>query len=213
MTSALDHIKTLAATGRSSEALPILDKYSKSARQRFEAIREDTTVSEEHRRRLLAVASKGVRDSLTDELGKIAGGAVKVDRDDAARVFGVVGLKGDEATLAMSRRDAADRVREMDGRELADALRSATRTGDEVMARAIAEKAFEDGNGKLLEQFINDRPELEESAVRLWNTREAERNTMPWSLRLADLTPYELSGMSAQAIDDLATSPVKAGAA
>lgn len=139
------------------------------------------------------------------ELVEMASRVVRVDRDDAERVFGTKGLDGDAASLAISRRDAGDRVAAAGGpSELRELLRRATRSGDEVLARAVAERAVEDQDAGTMHAFIADRTQLDAASERLWNARRAGNDSMMLSMQLLNLVPEELQGMTFDSIEQLA---------
>jgi hypothetical protein len=122
------------------------------------------------------------------------------------QVFGTAGVQGDPASLAMSARDAAERVAQVDVSDVHGALallQRAEMIGDEVLARAVAAAAY--GNplgswGQVLDQFIQSRPaaaralselaQLEQSADP-FSSLNFNRN---WGFVLQ--TPAELAGMA-----------------
>lgn len=135
----------------------------------------------------------------------LASHVASTDRVDASEVFGVKGLPGDPASLAISRRDAGDRVAQAESNEeRREMLARATRSGDEVMARAIAQHATEGGDAKTMEQFIADRPNLEAAAQRVWNAEHAGARGMGFAFALMGLLPQELSGSSRYQIEKMA---------
>lgn len=204
-------IKALTAAGKTGEVTALLDREGASAARIYEEIRQDHTRTEEYKRWMMANAYTGRRQRVDKELSTMASRVVRVDRDDAERVFGVKGLPGDAASLAISRRDAADRVAGVTvASELRELLRRATRTGDEVLARAVAEKALDNQDADTLNQFIADRPEVDAAVERLWNANRASKDTFGMTMHLSGLRPHELSGMDSGAIESLArTEPTK----
>ena len=101
----------------------------------------------------------------------MAADAGRFEKRDAERVFGTAGLSGDAASLAISSRDAGDRVAQIgSNEELRDALARATRNGDEVFARAVVEHAIHSGNRALVNDFLATRDSLAEPVQRLWNS-------------------------------------------
>ena len=201
-------IKTLAAAGKSEEARELVGAYSERAQRTFAAIRaESGDLTDEAKRRHLAAAATNARRDLNAEIEKLAARVGRTDRGDAQAVFGVDGLPGDAASLAISRRDATDRVASLDRGELRDLLHRATRSGDEVLARAIAERALEEVDDKTLHQFCAHRPHLDSAVERLWNTQRASGggDSMSIAMEMIGLQPAELLGMSFDAIEQLAS--------
>lgn len=198
-------VKTVLATGKTAEAKAIINKHADRAAQKFHRIRNDAKMSEEARRWELAVEATRARNDLDADMIELAGRQVRTDRSDASRVFGVEGLPGDAASLVISRRDAADRVAAItDRKELRELLARATRSGDEVLARAVAERAVENDDAATLNAFIADRPHLEAAAERLWNVQQAETGTFELTMELMAFRPPEFSGMSRDQIESIA---------
>lgn len=206
-------IKALAAAGKGGEVKEYLDAEGKKAAGRYAAIRNESMYTDEAKRWQLAVAYVQQRRRIDQELADKASRVIRTDRDDAERVFGVKGLAGDAASLVISRRDAADRVSAVQDRsELRELLRRATRSGDEVLARAVAERAVEMQDATTMNQFLADRPNLDAAGERLWNAQRSEHDSMGFVMHLMALRPQELSGMSAQSIENLANNePAGAG--
>lgn len=181
--------KVLAAAGKRADVEALFSRHARTAATQYEQIRADDS-TQEAKRWQLAVACTRRRREVDQELAEMASREVRVDRDDAANVFGVKGLEGNAASLTISRRDAADRAAAIQDREeLRELLARATRSGDEVLARAVA-----------------DRPHLEDAAERLWNAEQAKSNTLGVTMRLLDLMPAELSDMDFDSIQTLADS-------
>lgn len=188
-----DAIKALARAGKYKDALELIGQHGRTAQARFEEIRADRTRTEEWRRWALARNSAHEISRLDAELSRRAERVVSTDRTDASSVFGVLGINGDEASKSISRRDAGDRVAAItDGGELRALLARATRSGDEILARAVAERALEISDNTTLEQFIADRPEKEAAVVRLWDAERASDNTMEVTMAVMDLLPAEV---------------------
>lgn len=201
-------IKKLVKAGQGAEVQKLLDETAEKAGRVYRHISEDATLSEKGRNYRLAASYQSISNGLNTKLSDMASRAVTDDRDDAERVFGIKGLPGDSASLVISRRDAADRVARVESREeLRDLLAQATRTGDEVLARAIAERAVRDADSKTMHAFVADRPELDAAAERLWN---AEQASAAGGLgigglgALSALRPDELRGMAEYEIAELA---------
>lgn len=203
-------VKSLMGAGQATDVQELLEKKSDAADRNYRQIREDKMTSAEGQRWQLAVAYMRTRREVDKLLGEMASRVVRSDRDDAERVFGVKGLPGDAASLAISRRDAADRVANAADRvELRELLARATRSGDEVLAHAVAERAVENQDDTTMTQFLADRPELDAAGERLWNMKRATNNNDTWALtmHLHSLIPGELQGMSRDSIEVLAQTP------
>lgn len=174
-----DAIKALTRAGRAKDVAQMIDEEADKASQAFKEVRADTTRTDDYKRWLLAVASHRANRALNEKLEEAAKRVVSTDRNDAEKVFGVRGINGDAASLVISRRDAGDRVAEITSpQELRGLLTRATRTGDEVLARAIAERAMEIEDTATLHQFIADRPELDAPVERLWKAERASQDSM-----------------------------------
>lgn len=200
-----DAIKALNRAGRAKDVAKMIDEAVDQATRAFKEVRSDATRTDEYKRWHLAVASSRANRALNEKLERAAKDVVSTDRDDAEKVFGVRGLSGDAASLVISRRDAGDRVAEITNpQELRDLLTRATRTGDEVLARAIAERAMEIADTATLHQFVADRPQLDTPLERLWKAERASQDTWGATVRLGGLKPDELHGMSFDSIDALA---------
>lgn len=193
----LDAIKTLLAAGKRSDVRALLAKEDEDAARAYKAIEGNDTLSDIGRRRQLASSYLGRRDRVERELQRLADTCAQQDRSDASSVLGVYGLKGDPASLAISMRDATDRVAEINNAgELNDLLRRADRTGDEVLARAIAARALDIQEPAPLHQFLATRPQLDSAVERLWNANRADTESFDLEMQLAALRPAELLGAS-----------------
>lgn len=198
-------IKVLIKGGRRSDVKDVMERANKRASDEFARIRNDRTRTDEYKRWSLAIASRQVRNSVDQQLEQMASQVANADRRDAEKVFGVTDLKGDPASLVISRRDAGDRVASINNpKELRDLLSRATRSGDEVLARAVAERALEMQHADTLHQFLADRPHLDDAVERLWNSERTDTNAFELTMQLTGLKPAELSGMSFGSIDALA---------
>jgi hypothetical protein len=169
-------INVLIRAGRAKEAEELIDRTAKSAQARYREIDADGSRTADYKREEKARIYEGIRSRLKDELNGLAKSAKEAEQRDIARAFGTVGISGDAATLIISRRDAADRVAAVENsEELRKLLARATRTGDEVLARAVAEKALENEDSKTLYAFLEDRPHLDAEVQRLWDAAHRRR--------------------------------------
>ncbi len=125
------------------------------------------------------------------------------DRDARRRMLeqdvlgtGVSGL--DSGAAIVSRRDAGDRAAALqDEREALALLRRADRSGDEPLARAIAERALDEQWAEVGNAFIANRPTIAPRYEELWDHRAPtlhEQVMESWATML--LVPDEVQGMS-----------------
>lgn len=205
-----DPIKELAKAGKSSEVCAVVARLGEQAHLQYEQIRKDRTITEAHREKLLAAAYVRTRRELDQELEEMARYVTVADSKDASSVFGVEGLRGDAASLTISRRDAGDRVAAItDQAELAAILKRATRTGDEVLARAVGERACQIQSVDVMQEFLDARPALDKAGERLWNAQKAESGwDFSLTLQLGDLRAPELSRLDSGAIQRLAEDEI-----
>lgn len=211
-------IKTLIRAGRGDEISKTIQKWVSRANDKHEDLRNDHSRTEEYRRWGMAVATKQADQALTDELVSLAASAGRYERDDASRVFGVAGMSGDAASLVISRRDAGDRAARVTRKdELMDLVVRATRSGDEILARAAAERATELQYAEVVNKFLETRPNLESAAERLWDAQNADAGTavMQFTMQLSAMKPKELVGESFGSIRAMAAAgePGAGGAA
>ena len=136
-----DALATLQRLGRSADADELL---TEAASTSHDAIAADTTRNDEWKLQQYARRYSGTMATLAIKLAAAADIASTKYQDDAARVFGTKGLAGDPATLTVSMRDARERIdAENDSIELQRILDDAALGGDDVFARAIAQKAVD----------------------------------------------------------------------
>lgn len=200
-------IKELTRGGRKADLKSILATHAEKAQAAYAAIRADERLTDDFKRRSIAERQVQVHRAVDAELEAEARKVIRVDRDDAAQVFGIAGLPGDAATLIASRRDAGDRVADItDTAELRNLLRRANRSGDEVMARAIAERAVEIQAVDVVNGFIADRPKLDAAVNRLWNSEQAEsgQGWLEITILLSELRAKELHSMDGDQVEQVA---------
>jgi len=202
-----DAIKALLRAGKGQEVRDLLDRKARTAESRFAEVRADESRTDDYKRWALAVESSRMLRELTKELDAMAGRVVSKDRDDAESVFGVRGIAGDPASLTISRRDAGDRVAGLNARsELRELLQRATRSGDEVLARAVAERATELRYDDVMHHFLADRPALDAAGERLWNSQHVDHASMGLTVGMVAFKPEELAGMNFDSIEAVAES-------
>lgn len=207
MASIESALARLRAVGRGADAAASITDAATAAADAYNQIRADNTRSASY------VTTAVVREyvqragTLARQLGTLADRAEQQDGADARRVFGIDGLPGDVASLSISRRDAGDRVAdELDAAKLGQLLATATRNGDEVLARAVAERAVQIGAADVLDQFTQDRPALADAVQRLWTaaTPRINTNDMVTLFTLATLRPGEVSRLTPSEFAELA---------
>jgi hypothetical protein len=209
MSAAGDAMKKLNAAGKRREAREVVQREADRASGAYRFIRQDASLSEEGKRQQLAVEALRTRRKVEQELTSMARLVLSSDREDVAKVLGTAGVQGDPASLIISRRDASDRVANVTDRaELQELLRQATRSGDELLARAVAAKALDNLDDSTMNLFLEDRPHLDAAANRLWNAQRAETDTLGDVAVLADLSPHELIGMDEDGLSEVASTTV-----
>ncbi|PTU56967.1 hypothetical protein DBB34_06550 [Sphaerisporangium cinnabarinum] len=189
-------IEKIVAAGGADELRTTLDKHATSATREYEDIRSQEDYTEDARRRLLSEAYDRRKASLDNDLAQLASSAGEVDRSAVGRAFGTTGLPGDPASLTISLRDAQDRVAKIrDEDELETLLGRATRSGDEVLARAVAARAAEIGKTYGVEEFVRVRPDLKLDVDRamLAVGRQSSAGKLEWRVRLGKIRPSELT--------------------
>ena len=195
----------LQRLGRSDEADPLLNDAERSG---YDHIVNDASRSQDWKTTQTAKRYIAVMAVLANKLTAAANLAGTQDADDASRVFGVKGLSGDPASLAISRRDANDRVAEItDNVQRADLLASAARSGDEVLAHAVAESAIKSGDTDTTNAFSAAFPALSDAVERLWTAEHRKMTgvdiTVAW--RVAALRPAPLGSLQDYEIEAAAS--------
>jgi predicted RecA/RadA family phage recombinase len=189
---------------------PLTDAESTS----YDAITGDTSRSQEWILTTCARTYTNVIGTLARKLGAAATSAGRQDAADAAAVYGVAGLPGDVASLAISRRDAGDRVATItDIFQLQALLGKAVRSGDVVLAHAIAETAITTGDIDTTNQFIDAYAALQDPAQRLWNATQRKQTgaDIMTAWRLAALKPAPLKSLQDDEIGSAAAGNANAG--
>jgi len=202
-------IKTLVKGGKGADVKKLLSEKADIAQRAYKEIQDNPDLTEEAKRVHQASHYVQMIKGVNAELSKMAGRVWITDQDDASSVFGVKGLDGDVASLAISRRDASDRIAACtSGDEVRELLQRATRSGDEVLARAAAEWGVEHRDARTVNEFLRTRPKAEAAVQRLWDGEAAERGGgMDIALALGGLRPTEMFSMSDSAIE-AAAQPV-----
>ncbi len=181
-------------SGKGDQLDDLMARLADQASAGYAQIADDDTRADSWKSEQLDRLHQSTVVSLDAELTRMAGSSTNGHRSDFGRVFGTEGVSGDAASLAISRRDAGDRVDSVQSTDdLLKLLERANVSGDEVLARAVAEKAYENRNSRVLNRFLETRPELDEPATRLWKRRldqeqEPER-LWNFAMQMAALKP------------------------
>jgi len=125
-----------------------------------------------------------------------------------AKVFGAPGNA--DASWAISRRDADDRVSKVDNAtDALDLLARAERQQDEPLARAIAERAYEMRWPQVADAFLESRPQLNDPFTELWTqTERGIGDILRDGFTIESSRPPELAGLSDSRIKQLAERPL-----
>jgi len=186
----LDAITAIVRAGKGQEARELIERAGRAAKASYDRIKSDTDYTPDARRRRMEEVYQGRRQALDQELTSLASRVGYDDRADVARAFGIAGLAGDPASLAISMRDAQDRAAKEESSDgLVDLVRRATRNGDEVLARAAAQRAMELRYDKPLHEFVETRPALDSIVEDIWNAQRRGVNRLQWTVRLSALKP------------------------
>jgi hypothetical protein len=205
-------LATLQRLGRSDLADgPLTDAESAN---NYGTLDNDTEHNDAWKLQRYAQTYTNVVTSLARKLTSAANSAGKQDTDDASNVFGVTGLSGDVASLAIARRDADERIEGVtDPAQRQALLAQATRNGDPTLARAIVQAAFEFNDVDTVNAFIAAYPNLNDAVERLWTAQN--RKTVGVDLavgfRLAALKPRAIGSMMDYEIALIASGQTSAG--
>lgn len=192
-------LTSLQRLGLTDTASAILDQAENTSA--YTALDADTEHNQDWLRSAYARKYISVMTSLASQLTAAASTANSQDQTDAANVYGVKGIPGDPAALATGRRDAGDRVADLDLNanpgQLGDALADAIRNGDTVMTRAVAETAIKSGDLDTTNAFAAANPNLADAIQRLWNAehRKMTEQDITTTWRVAALKPSALSAL------------------
>jgi hypothetical protein len=206
-------LATLKQLGRSADADELLTEAASSSS--YDAIAADTTRNDEWKLQKCALAYTNVMSTLARQLTAAAELASTKYKIDAETVFGTRGLPGDPATLTVSRRDAGERIAdENDSIKLQRLLDDAILNGDNVFARAIAQKAVTNRDADTVTAFQAAYPDLANATERLWNTATHGTTTVDVAMgwRLGALKPAPLQPLMDYEIAAAAAGQTNAGA-
>ena len=202
---------TLQRLGCIDRAEPILTDAESTD---YAAIANDTSRSQAWIVGACAQKYIAVMATLARKLTAAATIAGRQDATDAAAVFGVAGLPGDVASLAISRRDAGDRVAQITDRgQLQALLATAVRNGDVVLSHAIAEAAITGGDADTTDMFSDAYPVLAPAVQRLWYSQQRAMTgaDMVSAWRIAALKPGPLKPLADYEIAAAAAGNTNAG--
>jgi hypothetical protein len=173
--------------------------------------RNNTALSPHGKAQRIAAAWQDASSQMKGVRVNFQGGSVLNAADLQRQLFGAQSTSGADA---ISTRDAMERARQLtNGDEALALLGDAEMTGDEVLARAIASRAF-DGTreffggadwGRVLDAYVETHPAVGDQLQQLADLRS---NGVTDSLQLAGHTylaqPDELSGLTNSQIEGLA---------
>jgi hypothetical protein len=112
--------------------------------QQVEMVRSNKALSREGQRAQLAQLYLAARERMDVVFERESGQQDTRRRYLESSLFGISSLRGDAASLSISRRDAVDRVEKVENTDQAIALLARASTGgDEVLARVIAQWGYE----------------------------------------------------------------------
>jgi len=174
---------------------------------KVEQVRADASRTEDWRREELARIYLQIKSDLDRTLQSADDKATARTRTLESKVFGVSTLAGDPGSLAISRRDAADRAEQLRTQSAAlELFRKADRYGDEPLTRAVVQKAVDNGWDDVVDAFAESRPDLADPLGELWQSAggRGRKAQFGLSMHVNSLKPQELSGMNDFAIADLA---------
>lgn len=132
-------------------------------------IRGNRSASREGKRQSLARTYLNARQRMDAIFTEQAAGRAQLRRDLESKLFGTRDLPGDVASMTISRRDAGDRVARLERSEDAMALlRRALASGDEVLARAVAQWGHERRDVTVVNAYLDVRPQHDAAFNELW---------------------------------------------
>ena len=171
----------------------IRDRY----KRRFDKVRRDTSRTPEWHRLRLAELWLEMQAEVKQAREQATAAGEAHERSLHRKAFGVEGISGDSGALAISQRDAMDRVAQVETRdELIRLLNRATQSGDEVLARAVARQAFDRGDRDLLDTYASIRPDAQSTLEKLGQVRtDTLHSRLEESMLASAAKPAELQGM------------------
>lgn len=192
----------------------IIEQHRQRYAGTFDSIRNDKTRTEGWKREQLAVRYLELKRDVDAALAAHERDAATRRRAAERKVFGIESIPGDRASLAISRRDAGDRAAKLT--TAADALAllaRAERSGDEPLARAIAEHAMDSGWVDVANAFLDTRPHLDADYSDLWNqTSRTVTGEVEEAFTYGTLKPRELDSVNEYQLPVLAEGSAQATA-
>jgi hypothetical protein len=181
----------------------------------YDNIRQEPGRTPEWRRQQLARLYREARTESNVAMETHKAAQAQRKRSFESKVYGLGGIAGDPASLAISRRDAGDRAANLkNDAEAQTLLERAERSGDEPLARAIAEQAISSGWLNTTNAFLDRRPHLDEAVNELWSvTARSLQDDIREAMTLGSLKPSELVSMTDQDVDRTADAPLEGKAA
>jgi hypothetical protein len=172
------------------------DRIFTEYRRQVELVRANKSLSREGRRASLADIYLTSKEKMAAVFEK-ENGQREARRQVLERaLFGISELRGDPASLTISRRDAMDRVEKVETTDQALAL-LARATGDEVLARTVAQWGYERRNADVVNAFLETRPELDADFNELWSLPAGSSvSEIDRAMRYPIDLPPELHGVS-----------------
>ncbi len=181
---------------------------------RAEQIRNRTELTNAAKVGMLARNHTDAKASMRDLQQQATDDTTVQRRTMSQRAFGVAGVPGDAATVAVSMRDAQDRVAALSsGREAVALLARAETSGDEVLARAVAAHAFDQATAQggisgldddwstVVNDFADTRPAAADALRTLIKLNSPDPS---WTYVVP--APPELHGIPSAQLDTLADS-------
>jgi hypothetical protein len=208
-------LTSLQRLGLSDTASAILDQAENTST--YTALDTDTEHNQDWLRSAYARKYISVISTLARKLSAAAASAGRQDAADASAVFGIAGLAGDVASLGISRRDAAERVEDLDllsnPGQLGDLLARAVRSGDDVLAHVVAETAITSGDLDTVNAFADAYPNLSDAVQRLWLAEHRRTTTtdVTTAWRVAALRPSAIGSLQPYEIQAAATGQTGVG--
>ena len=168
-----------------------------------QAHRSNGDLTPEARLRYLAIAYTRAEAQMTQLRESWGGASVETVESLSRKVFGAAASSGMDA---ISARDAGDRAAQIeDADEAMRLLRWADDNGDEVLARAVAQHAFNNRQhffggdwASVVDAYAETRPEVAEQIVQIANARrDTIRTNLSAMFIFAVHKPHELEALSA----------------
>ncbi len=166
--------------------------------QDVKEIRADSHLSEDGKRRALAQAYLRTRDDLRELQEKESEAIAKRRRELERSLFGLSVGRGDAAMLSL--RDAQQRAASLKAPAQAlTLLATAERTGDDILARAVAAHSWDRSWTKVLDAYAAERPGVLEKFHELDSLDGRQSVGRRMATAMAFRLPPELRGAHTEA--------------